>query len=280
MIGDALSWTVRCTLRGPLVPPFAEELIEDALAPTQTGAIVTVLQRALARLVCAHSADLVGTRFEFYSGLDEQSTPVPPRPHPTFGNHVAEMGLFVEYTQSQLITSRMESDLHRLNHDDAEIRASAAELKIEDLQTQLQASQEKLKAEEEKLKTSEERLAASDAEFRKERKERRCYAARFRTARFYQHQLGHMNDELRATIDTRDDRISELESEVEALGKQNDDLLPDDEDPMEGIDMEPESEQDDDDLRDEDDEDPEAVMSEDEDPDEPPFDSDATVDIE
>ena len=99
MVGDEMSWTVRCILRGPLVPPFAEEMIEDALASTQMGAFVTVLQRALARLVCAHSSELGGTRFEFYSVLDEQSNPMPPRPHPTFGNHLAELGLFVEYTQ-------------------------------------------------------------------------------------------------------------------------------------------------------------------------------------
>ena len=96
MVGDEMSWTVRCILRGPLVPPFAEELIDDALASTQMGAFVTLLQRALARLVCAHSAELVGTRFEFYSGLDEQSNPVPSRPHSTFGNHLAELGLFVD----------------------------------------------------------------------------------------------------------------------------------------------------------------------------------------
>ena len=40
---------------------------------------------------------------------------------------------------------------------------------------------------------------------------------------------------------------SELESEVEALSKENDDLLPDDEDPLKVMDMETESGQDDDD---------------------------------
>ena len=89
-----------------------------------------------------------------------------------------------------------------------------------------------------------------------------------------------MVDMLRSTIDDRDERISELESEVEALSKENDDLLPDDEDPMEDMDMEPESGQDDDDLRGEDGEDSGAVMFEEEDPDEPPFDSDAAVDVE
>ena len=155
MVGDEMSWTVRCILRGPLVPPFAEELVEDALASTQMGAFVTVLQRALARLVCAHSSELGGTRFEFYSGLDEQSNPVPPCPHPILGNHLAELGLLVEYTQSQLVISRYESDLHRLNHDGAEVRISAAELRIEDLETQLEASQDQLKTLELKLKTSD-----------------------------------------------------------------------------------------------------------------------------
>ena len=89
-----------------------------------------------------------------------------------------------------------------------------------------------------------------------------------------------MVDMLRATIDARDERISELEGEVEALSKENDDLLPDDEDPMDDMDMEPESVQDDDDLRGEGGENSGAVMFEDEDPDEPPFDSDAAVDVE
>ena len=39
----------------------------------------------------------------------------------------------------------------------------------------------------------------------------------------------------------RDRRISELEEENEELCKANDELLPDDEDPMEGMDVEPES---------------------------------------
>ena len=244
------------------------------------GAFVTVLQRALARLVCAHSTELSGTRFEFYSGLDEQSNPVPPRPHPTFGNHLAALGLLIEYTQSQLVTSRFESDLHRLNHDGAEVRISAAELRIEDLETQLKASQDKLKTVELKLKTSEESLVESQAELKKEREERRSVSTRFQTTRFYKFHLDGMVDMLRLTIDDRDERISELESEVEALSKENDDLLPDGEDPMEDMDMEPESGQDDDDLRGEDGEDSGAVMSEDEDHDEPPFDSDVPVDVE
>ena len=89
-----------------------------------------------------------------------------------------------------------------------------------------------------------------------------------------------MVDELRAAVDSRDDRIIELESEVESLRKQNDVLLLDDENPMEDMDMEPESEQDNDDLRGEGGEDSGAVMSEDEDPEGPPFDSDAAVDVE
>ena len=59
------------------------------------------------------------------------------------------------------------------------------------------------------------------------------------------------------------------------MRKENDDLLPDDEDPMEDMDMEPESEQEDDDLRDDTGADSELVMSEEEDPDEPPYDGDA-----
>ena len=59
------------------------------------------------------------------------------------------------------------------------------------------------------------------------------------------------------------------------MRKENDDLLPDDEDPMEDMDMEPESEQEDDDLHDDTDVDSELVMSEEEDPDEPPYYGDA-----
>ena len=160
------------------------------------------------------------------------------------------------------------------------MRISAAEQRIEDLEAQLKASQDKLKTVELKLKTSEERLVESQAELKMDRKERRSTFARLQTTRFYRFQLDGMVDMLKSTLDARDERISELESEVEALSKENDDLLPMDEDPTEDMDIEPVSEQDDDDLRGEGGEDSGAVMSEDEDPEEPPFDSDAAVDVE
>ena len=48
LVGTEMSWRVRCTLRGPLVPPFAEEMTVEAIEPTRTAATSTVLQRALA----------------------------------------------------------------------------------------------------------------------------------------------------------------------------------------------------------------------------------------
>ena len=48
----------------------------------------------------------------------------------------------------------------------------------------------------------------------------------------------------------RDGRISEIEEENKDLCKDNNDLLPDDEDPMEDMDVDPESDQEDDELRD------------------------------
>ena len=72
------------------------------------------------------------------------------------------------------------------------------------------------------------------------------------------------------TLLVRDKRISELEEENEELHKANDDLLPDDEDPMEGMDVDPESDQEDDDLRDDPVKESEPIVSE-VDPDEPPY---------
>ena len=69
--------------------------------------------------------------------------------------------------------------------------------------------------------------------------------------------------------------ISELhEEENEEHRKVNDELLPDDEDPMEGMDVDPESNQEDDDLRDDTIEESEPVLSE-EDRDKPPYYGDA-----
>ena len=68
----------------------------------------------------------------------------------------------------------------------------------------------------------------------------------------------------------RDGRITELEEENEELCKANDDLLPDEEDPMEGMDIDLESDQEDNDLHDDAPEESEHVVSE-EDPDEPPY---------
>ena len=68
----------------------------------------------------------------------------------------------------------------------------------------------------------------------------------------------------------RDGSITELEEENEELRKANDDLLPDDEDPMEDMDVDLESDQEDDDLRDDAAEESETVVSE-QDPDKPPY---------
>ena len=68
----------------------------------------------------------------------------------------------------------------------------------------------------------------------------------------------------------RDVRINELEEENEELRKANDEFLPDNEDPMEGLDIERESDQEDDDLCDDTVEESEPVVLE-EDPDEPPY---------
>ena len=98
LVDAEMSWRVRCTLRGPLVPPFAEELVVEAVEPTRTAATSTVLQRALARLVHFHNAELVGSRFEFFERRDEMGHTMPLRPHPTFGLHVEDLGILLEYT--------------------------------------------------------------------------------------------------------------------------------------------------------------------------------------
>ena len=52
----------------------------EAIEPTRTAATSTVLQRALARLVHFHSAELVGSRFEFFERRDEMGHTMPLRP--------------------------------------------------------------------------------------------------------------------------------------------------------------------------------------------------------
>ena len=130
-----------------------------------------------------------------------------------------------------------------------------------------------MKAAEDKLKATKERLKKSQTALGKERKEACCFEARFKTARYWQHNLSLKVDDLEATLLVRDGRISELEEENEELRKANDELLPDNEDPMEGMDVEIESDQDDKDLREDTVEVSEPVVSED-DPDEPPYYSD------
>ena len=169
----------------------------------------------------------------------------------------------------------MESDLRRMQYVDAENRVTEAEQDTEAVEAQLTESLDKLKIAEEKLKATEERLTRSRTARGKERKETRRFEARFKTARYWQHNLSRRVDDLEATIQLRDTRIAELEEELEELRKENDDLLPDDKDPMEDMDMEPKSEQEDDDLRDNTDMDSELVLSQEEDPDEPPYDGDA-----
>ena len=226
-------------------------------------------------MVHFHSAELVGTCFEFFEMRNDQGHSMPLRPQPIFGLHVEDLGILLEYTQHRLVHSRMESDLRRMQYVDAENRVTEAEQDTEAVEAQLTETQDKLKIAEEKLKATEERLRRSRTARGKERKETRRFEARFKTARYWQLNLARRVDDLDATIQSRDTRIAELEEELEELRKENDDLLPDDEDPMEDMDMEPESEQEDDDLRDDTDADSELVMSEEEDPDEPPFFGDA-----
>ena len=144
------------------------------------------------------------------------------------------------------------------------------------MEAQLTASQDKPKTADEKLKAMEERLTRSRTALGKARQETRRFEARFKTARYWQLNLQRRVHDLEATVQLRDTRITELEEELEELRKENDDLLPDDEDPMEDMDVEPESEQEDDDLRGDDtDAVSEPVVSEEEDPDEPPYHGDA-----
>ena len=86
----------------------------EAIEPTRTAATSTVLQRALSRLVHFHSAELVGSRFEFFERRDETGHTLPLRPHPTFGLHVEDLGILLEYTQERLLHCRMDSDLHHM----------------------------------------------------------------------------------------------------------------------------------------------------------------------
>ena len=104
----------------------------------------------------------------------------------------------------------------------------------------------------------------------KERKETRCFKARFKVARYWQRTHSLRVDDLAATVAMRDERITKLEEENAELCKANDDLLPDDEDPTDDMDVDPESDQEDDDLCDDVPEETEHVVSE-EDLDEPPY---------
>ena len=80
------------------MPPFTKELTLEATEPTRTATTCTVLQRALNRLVHFHSAELVGTRFEYFENRDDLGHTMPLRPHPTFGLHVEDLGILLEYT--------------------------------------------------------------------------------------------------------------------------------------------------------------------------------------
>ena len=158
----------------------------EAIEPTRTAATSTILQRALARLVHFHSAELVGSRFEFFERRDEMGHTMPLRPHPTFGLHMEDLGILLEYTQDRLLHSRMDSDLHRMQYLDAESRVTEAEQATGDLEDQLKETQDRLKAVEDKLKASEESLKEVRTALGKERKETRCFKARFKVARYWQ----------------------------------------------------------------------------------------------
>ena len=164
----------------------------------------------------------------------------------------------------------MDSDQHRMQYLDAESRVTEAEQATGELEDQLKEPQDRLKAIEDKLKASEESLKEVRTALGKERKETRCFKARFKVARYWQPTHSLRVDDLAATLLVRDGDITELEEENEKLCKANDDLLPDDEDPMKDMDVDPEGDQEDDDLRDDALEESEPVVSE-KDPDEPPY---------
>ena len=252
------------------MPPFVEELVVEAVEPTRTAATSTVLQRALARLVHFHSAKLVGSRFEFFERRDEMGRTMPLRPHPTFGLHVEDLGILLEYTQDRLIHSRMDSDLYRMQYLDAESRVTDTEQATEELEDQLTETQDKLKTVEDKLKASERSLQEARTALVRARKETRLTKARFTVARYWQRTHSLRVDDLTATVALRDERITELEEENQELRKANDDLLPDDDYPTDDMDVDPESDQEDDDLRDDGPGEAEHLVSE-EDPDEPPY---------
>ena len=248
---------------GPLVPPLAEELTVEATGPSHSGAIVIVLQRALARLVHYHRFKLVGTRFEYFEGIDQHGDPVPPSFHPTFGRHVGNLGLFLEYVQTQLEESRQESHFRFEQWQDtlgsltdAERSVTEAEQFTEEsvvlrhvAEDSLAAAEEKLEATEEKLKTSEERLERARVAFGKERKLCRRFEARLKKAEYLKLHLARRVGELNATVTIRDARIQQLEEGLEEALNASDDLLRGDEDPREDMDMEVESDQEDDDRR-------------------------------
>ena len=168
----------------------------------------------------------------------------------------------------------MDSDLHRMQYLDAESRVTEVEQTTGDLEDQLKETQDKLKAAEDKLKATKERLKKSRTALGKERKEARFFETLFKTVRYWQHKLSLRVDDLEATLLIHDGRISEPEKENKEMCNANNELLPDNKDPMEGMDVEPGSDQEDGDLRDNTAEDSEPIVSE-EDPDEPPYYGDA-----
>ena len=109
----------------------------ETIEPTRTTATSTVLQRALARLVHFHSVELVGTRFEFFERRDDLGHTMPLSPYPTFGLHVEDLGILLEYTQERQLHNRMDNDLHRMQYLDAESRITEAEQATGDLEDQL-----------------------------------------------------------------------------------------------------------------------------------------------
>ena len=102
-------------------------------------------------------------------------------------------------------------------------------------------AEDKLKAAEDKLKATEERLKETRTALGKERKETRCFKVHFKVAHYWQRTHSLRLDDLATILLARDGRITELEEENEELRKANDDLLLDDEDPMEDMDVDPES---------------------------------------
>ena len=88
-------------------------------------------------MVHFHSAKLVGTRFKFFERRDELGHTMPLRPHPTFGLHVEDLCILLEYTQDRLLHSHIDSDLHRMQYLDAESRVTEAEQATGELEDQL-----------------------------------------------------------------------------------------------------------------------------------------------